>query len=120
MHLRDRAQKHEHQAEAKKDFSAGFCLYINWLFHFVSSFSFLASLIWVLHRGTAENSARGYAEVLDLFLKRPASGHADYRRSRLTGEATNSDGCRLSICNSFRVEQRKSASLVFAVAHNMP
>jgi len=69
MHLRDRAQKHEHQAEAKKDFSAGFCLYINWLFHFVSSFSFLASLIWVLHRGTAENSARGYAQGLDLFFE---------------------------------------------------
>jgi hypothetical protein len=64
MHLRDRAHKHEHQAEAKKDFAAGFCLHINWLFHFVLPFSFLASLIWVLHRGTAENSARYNAESL--------------------------------------------------------
>jgi hypothetical protein len=28
MHLRDRAPKHEHQAEAKKDFAEDFCFHL--------------------------------------------------------------------------------------------
>jgi len=38
-HLRDRASKHEHQAEAKKEFADDIC------FHFYFSFLFWPSLI---------------------------------------------------------------------------